>query len=52
MNSKKLELTVGAFVLVGLVAILFLALQVGSNRWAGDHYTLYARFVDAGGLIE
>ena len=52
MNSKKLELTVGAFVLVGLVAILFLALQVGSNRWAGDHYTLYARFVDAGGLNE
>lgn len=52
MNSKKLELTVGAFVLLGLVAILYLALQVGSNRWSGDHYSLYARFLDAGGLNE
>ena len=52
MNSKKLELTVGAFVLIGLVAILYLALQVGSNRWAGDYYSLYARFLDAGGLNE
>ena len=52
MNSKKVELTVGAFVLLGLVAILYLALQVGSNRWAGDHYSLYARFLNAGGLNE
>jgi phospholipid/cholesterol/gamma-HCH transport system substrate-binding protein len=52
MNSKKLELSVGAFVLVGLAAILYLALQVGSNRWSGDHYSLYARFLDAGGLNE
>ena len=52
MNSKKLELTVGAFVLIGLVAILYLALQVGSNRWAGEHYSLYARFLNAGGLNE
>ena len=52
MNSKKVELTVGTFVLIGLVAILYLALQVGSNRWAGDHYSLYARFLNAGGLNE
>jgi phospholipid/cholesterol/gamma-HCH transport system substrate-binding protein len=52
MNSKKLELSVGAFVLIGLVAILYLALQVGSNRWAGDYYTLSARFQNAGGLNE
>ncbi|MCB1122626.1 MAG: outer membrane lipid asymmetry maintenance protein MlaD [Verrucomicrobiae bacterium] len=52
MNSRKLELTVGVFVLVGLVAILYLALQVGSNRWAGEHYSLYARFLNAGGLNE
>ena len=52
MNSKKVELTVGTFVLLGLVAILYLALQVGSNRWAGDHYSLYARFLNAGGLNE
>lgn len=52
MNSKKVELTVGTFVLVGLIAILYLALQVGSNRWAGEHYSLYARFLNAGGLNE
>ena len=52
MNSKKVELTVGTFVLVGLVAILYLALQVGSNRWAGDTYRLHARFLNAGGLNE
>lgn len=52
MNSKTVELTVGTFVLIGLVAILYLALQVGSNRWAGDHYSLYARFLNAGGLNE
>lgn len=52
MNSKKLELTVGTFVLIGLAAILYLALQVGSNRWAGDSYSLYARFLNAGGLNE
>ena len=52
MNSKKLELTVGVFVLIGLIAILYLALQVGSNRWAGEHYSLYARFLNAGGLNE
>ena len=52
MNSRKVELTVGTFVLLGLVAILYLALQVGSNRWAGDHYSLYARFLNAGGLNE
>ncbi len=52
MNSKKVELIVGTFVLVGLVAILYLALQVGSNRWSGDHYSLHARFLNAGGLNE
>jgi len=52
MNSKKVELTVGIFVLIGLIAILYLALQVGSNRWAGDHYSLQARFLNAGGLNE
>ncbi|MCZ6673588.1 MAG: outer membrane lipid asymmetry maintenance protein MlaD [Verrucomicrobia bacterium] len=52
MNSKKLEIFVGTFVLVGLVAILYLALQVGSNRWAGDYYSLHARFLNAGGLNE
>lgn len=52
MNSKKLELTVGGFVLLGLVAVLYLALQVGGNRWAGDSYSLHARFLNAGGLNE
>ncbi len=52
MNSKKLEISVGLFVLIGLIAVLYLALQVGSNRLGGNTYSLNARFLDVGGLNE
>lgn len=51
MNNRKIEFLVGCFVLVGIVAILYLALQVGSSGFFGkDSYTLDARFSSASGV--
>ena len=51
MNNRKIEFLVGCFVLVGLLAVLYLAIQVGSARFFGsDHYTLEARFSSAAGV--
>jgi phospholipid/cholesterol/gamma-HCH transport system substrate-binding protein len=51
MNKRTLELIVGCFVLLGLGAILYLALQVGSARFFGsDRYELQARFSSASGV--
>jgi phospholipid/cholesterol/gamma-HCH transport system substrate-binding protein len=51
MNNRKIEFFVGCFVLVGLIAILYLALQLGSTRFFGkDSYTLDARFLSASGV--
>jgi phospholipid/cholesterol/gamma-HCH transport system substrate-binding protein len=52
MYSKKLELSVGAFVAIGIAALLFLALKVASAgvTGSGESYTLYAKFTNIGGL--
>lgn len=51
MNKRTLEFFVGCFVLLGLVAILYLALQVGSARFfGGDRYELQARFSGVSGV--
>jgi phospholipid/cholesterol/gamma-HCH transport system substrate-binding protein len=51
MNNRTIEFLVGCFVLVGLVAVLYLAVQVGSARFFGsDRYTLEARFSSASGV--
>jgi len=51
MNNRTIEFFVGCFVLVGLVAVLYLAIQVGSARFFGsDRYTLDARFSSASGV--
>lgn len=51
MNNRKIEFLVGCFVLVGLVAVLYLAIQVGSARFFGsDSYELKARFSSAAGV--
>jgi len=51
MNNRTIEFLVGCFVLVGLVAVLYLAIQVGSARFFGsDSYTLDARFSSASGV--
>lgn len=51
MKQSKLEPVVGVFVLVGLVAVAYLALRIGAGALVGgDTYVLKARFSNAGGL--
>ena len=51
MNNRKIEFLVGCFVLIGLCAIFYLALQVGGARLFGtDSYELKARFSSANGV--
>lgn len=52
MYSRKIELAVGIFVLLGVAALFLLALKVsGLSLSAGQStYTLYAEFNDVGGL--
>ena len=51
MKRTMLDFWVGLFVLIGALALMFLALQAGSVRIGGsDAYTLTARFDNIGGL--
>ncbi len=52
MQRKSLDVWVGLFVLLGAIAIMFLALKVGnmSSMSFGPSYTLLARFDNIGGL--
>jgi phospholipid/cholesterol/gamma-HCH transport system substrate-binding protein len=53
MNKKGIETLVGLFVLLGILAVVFLALKaanLGSFSAGGDTYTLTARFDNIGGL--
>jgi len=51
MNQSKLELLVGAFVVLGLAAVLYLTIKLGAGSMlGGDTYTVQARFTNAGGL--
>lgn len=52
MAQRSVEVIVGLFMLAGLGALLFLALQVSglSPKSAEQTYTLYADFNDTGGL--
>lgn len=51
MMNRKIEFFAGLFVLAGLVAVLYLALQVGSARFFNnDSYQLQARFSSAAGV--
>ena len=53
MNQKRTEFAVGLFILVGILAILYLALQIGSSRILGsDSMVVEARFSNIGGLNE
>ena len=52
-NSRTKELAVGAFVIVGLVAAIYLTIAMGGRPWSGaDTYTIKARFNDVTGLRE
>lgn len=51
MKNTKLELSVGIFVLLGIAAIAYLTIQVGTGSAVGsDTYLLESRFTNAGGL--
>lgn len=52
MNRKILDLWVGCFVLIGIAALLFLALKVGnlSSAHMAETYVLEAKFDNIGGL--
>lgn len=54
MSNRKLELTVGVFILVGLLALLVLALRVSGLTMGatGNTYTVYAHFDNVAGLTE
>lgn len=51
MKKTNLELFVGIFVLLGIAAVAYLAIKLGSGSLlGGDTYLLEARFANAGGL--
>ena len=51
MKKSQLELLVGFFVLLGLAAITYLTIKLGSGSFlSGDTYPLEARFDNASGL--
>ena len=52
MYSRRLELSVGAFILLGALCLAFLALEVSGLAWTGDNgtYRLSARFDNVAGL--
>ena len=51
MKNRNIEYLVGTFVLVGIVAVLYLAIQIGSARLVGgDTYQLTAQFSSAAGV--
>ncbi|WP_284243817.1 outer membrane lipid asymmetry maintenance protein MlaD [Thalassotalea insulae] len=52
MVSKKVELLVGLFAAIGIVALLMLSLKVADSGISGngETYNLYAKFDNIGGL--
>ena len=52
MISRKIEVLVGSFLLLGIAAILMLMLKVADTQLGGsdDSYRLYAKFDNVGGL--
>ncbi|MCU7958403.1 MAG: outer membrane lipid asymmetry maintenance protein MlaD [gamma proteobacterium symbiont of Bathyaustriella thionipta] len=52
MHNRGIELAVGTFMAIGLVALFFLAMKVGnlSGFSSADNYSLSARFENIGGL--
>ena len=52
MRMQTVEISVGAFVLAGILALAFLAIKVSGINPSGetDSYQLFARFDDVGGL--
>lgn len=54
MRSKRAELLVGCFIVLGVAAFVYLAIQVSGLGFSGkqDTYQVVARFDDIGGLTD
>ena len=53
MKKIDLELSVGIFVLAGLLCLAFLSIKIAKKEvFGGEGYELYAVFSDTGGLQE
>jgi phospholipid/cholesterol/gamma-HCH transport system substrate-binding protein len=53
MKTRTVEISVGFFVLIGLICIAYLTINLGEIGWlAGRRYTVTARFASVGGLKE
>ncbi|NKB75938.1 MAG: outer membrane lipid asymmetry maintenance protein MlaD [Gammaproteobacteria bacterium] len=53
MQNKAIEVWVGVFMLLGVVALVMLAVQVsGAGKGGGETYRLEAKFENVGGLSE
>ena len=53
MRDKKLEFGVGVFMVLGLVALAYLTLKLGTGAMVGgDSYVVEARFTNTGGLNQ
>jgi phospholipid/cholesterol/gamma-HCH transport system substrate-binding protein len=51
MKHNKLEFLVGIFVLLGIAAVAYLTMKLGSgSMMGGDTYVIEARFTNVGGL--
>lgn len=51
MKKNHVELSVGIFVLLGVVAFTYLTIQVGTGSiLGGDSYLIESRFTNAGGI--
>ena len=51
MKSSTIEISVGIFVLIGILCVGYLTIRLGNLGLFGDnHYPLYARFQSASGL--
>jgi phospholipid/cholesterol/gamma-HCH transport system substrate-binding protein len=50
MKHSNIELSVGAFVLLGIAAIAWFAIQAGAGVAIGGSYEVSARFTNVGGL--
>ena len=51
MKQSNIELSVGAFVLLGIAAIVWFAVQAGAGvAIGGSTYEVNARFTNIGGL--
>lgn len=51
MRKPSVEVSVGIFVLIGILCVGYLTVRLGKMQWLGDnYYTLYARFRSISGL--